>query len=221
VSLLIGTAFLLTLGRSWVRREYIGTYIIFFVASLAAAEYIFGLSDLFFQLLGKDRTFTDRTLVWQDCLQIHINPILGAGFESFWLGDRLKTMWAKWDWRPNEAHNGYLETYLNLGVLGVAILLALLLATFWKARRELLTNFHFGRYRVGFLFALLIYNWTEASFKALHPMWFVFYIIALDYPKTQTQTVAEPGAILVESPPLDELRDGGADPEMGFVRGNS
>jgi hypothetical protein len=28
-----------------------------------------------------------------------------------------------------------------------------------------------------------VYNWTEATFKALHPIWSVFYIIALDYPK--------------------------------------
>jgi O-antigen ligase len=190
VSCLISVTLLLALGIPGLRRENVGTYIICTVLVVGVAEYVFGISDLFFEVLGKDRTMTDRTKVWQDCLSIPINPIIGTGFESFWMGDRLDLMWQKWYWHPNEAHNGYLETYLNLGLIGLGILVALILATFWKARREYLFNFHFGRYRVAFLCALVVYNWTEASFKALHPMWFVFYIVALDYPKGEA--AAEP-----------------------------
>jgi O-antigen ligase len=183
VSCLIGVTLMLVISIPGFPRRNVGTCIIAAILVVAVAEYVFGISDLFFEVLGKDRTMTDRTKVWQDCLSIPINPILGTGFESFWLGDRLQTMWDKWYWHPNEAHNGYLETYLNLGIIGLFILIAMIWATFWKARRELLQNFHFGRFRVAFLCALVIYNWTEASFKALHPMWFVFYIVALDYPK--------------------------------------
>ncbi|MDR3378566.1 MAG: O-antigen ligase family protein, partial [Verrucomicrobiae bacterium] len=147
-----------------------------------------------FQLLGKSPTLTDRTLVWQDCLNIPINPVIGVGFESFWLGDRLTVLWAKWYWHPNEAHNGYLETYLNLGLLGLFILIAVLVAAFRKGRQEFLTNFHYGRFRIAFLIALIVYNWTEASFKALHPLWFVFYLIALEYPKSEPAPEPEPAA---------------------------
>jgi len=191
VSCLIGIALMVALGRPFVRKENVGTYIVVMVVFFAMAEYVFGVSDLFFQVLGKDRTLTDRTLVWRDCLSIHINPILGAGFESFWLGERQEIMNSKWNWHPNEAHNGYLETYLNLGVVGLFILIAMLLATFWKARYELLTNFSFGRFRVALFFSVLVYNWTESSFKALHPVWFVFYLIALDYPKNQAEPTRE------------------------------
>ncbi len=53
-----------------------------------------------------------------------INPILGAGFESFWLGDHIKpSNWAGWAFIPNEAHNAYLDTYLNLGLAGLFLLL--------------------------------------------------------------------------------------------------
>lgn len=37
---------------------------------------------------------------------------------------------------------------------------------------------------MGFLLAVVAYNWTEASFKGLNLVWFVFYIIAMDYPNT-------------------------------------
>ena len=66
-------------------------------------------------------------------------------------------------------------------MVGLILLIVLLIATFWKGRRELLTNFQFGRFRLGFLAAVVAYNWTEASFKNISAIWFVFYIIALDY----------------------------------------
>jgi len=61
-----------------------------------------------------------------------------------------------------------------------------------------LHNFEFARFRLGFLAAFVLYNWTEAAFKALHPVWFVFYIIAMDYPKAQL-------AVAEKSPENEDL----------------
>jgi exopolysaccharide production protein ExoQ len=97
------------------------------------------------------------------------------------LGERYQKLAESRWWQPNEAHNGYLETYLNLGLVGLILLIGLFIATFWKGRRELLTNFQFGRFRLGFLLAVIAYNWTEAAFKNISATWFVFFIIALDY----------------------------------------
>lgn len=215
VTCLLGITLILFMGLPFIRRENIGTYILLTVGLIAVAEYLFTISDFFFQAVGKDRTMTDRTLVWRDCLSIPINPILGTGFESFWLGDRQKIMNAKWFWHPNEAHNGYLETYLNLGIIGLFILIALILATFWKARRELLTNLNLGRFRVAFTVVIIVYNWTEASFKALHPMYFLFYLISLDYPQSVPEAAAEL-EVATEAPPLAALP--AARPAPGYVR---
>jgi hypothetical protein len=65
----------------------------------------------------------------------------------------------------------------------VLLLIGLFVATFWKIRAELFRNFEWGRYRLGFLAALVLYNWTEAAFKTLNPLWFAFYLIAIDYPR--------------------------------------
>jgi exopolysaccharide production protein ExoQ len=181
VSLLVCVLLVAILGLRFVDKRFIGTYLVISVLVLVAAEWAFGIYASAIQLLGKDATLTDRTLVWSELLKVKVNPLFGAGFESFWLGERYqKFAQAHW-WQPNQAHNGYLETYLNLGLVGLFLLIGLLIATFWKGRRELLRNFEFGRFRLGFLAAVVVYNWTEASFKALHPIWFVFYIIALDY----------------------------------------
>jgi len=185
VSLLLGALIVVLVGRRFVNKRLIGTYIIITVLALAAAESMFGIYDRTLQLLHRDPTLTERTMLWDDILKVKINPVLGVGFESFWLGERRQKLWDETRWQPSEAHNGYLETYLNLGLLGLLLLLGLLFATFQKIRPQLLTNFEFSRFRLGFLVAIIVYNWTESAFKGLHPVWFVFYIIALDYPKSR------------------------------------
>jgi O-antigen ligase len=181
VSLFVGMLIVVLLGLRVVDKKFIGTYLIVGVLALAAAEWAFGIYANMLQLLGKDPTLTDRTLLWTELLKVKINPLFGAGFESFWLGDRIRKFAESRWWEPNQAHNGYLETYLNLGLVGLILLVVLLIATFWKSRRELFRDFEFGRFRLGFLAAVVAYNWTEAAFKNISAIWFVFYIIALDY----------------------------------------
>lgn len=183
--LLVGAATFAILGTPLVNRRFVGTYIIVAVLVVAAAQMTFGAYDQAVALLGRNTTLTDRTAVWQDVLEMDSSPVLGAGFESFWLGDRLDRMWAKWWWHPIQAHNGYIETYLNLGWIGVVLLIGLLLATFRKGCRALVDDFALGRFRLGTLFAIIVYNYTEATFKAVHLVWTAFYLIAIDYAAEQ------------------------------------
>jgi exopolysaccharide production protein ExoQ len=198
VSLLLGVLVVTFVGLRSVDRRLIGTYLVVAVIVCVVAQWMFDAWAQFLHFLGKNETLTDRTEVWHDVLQIHINPLLGAGFESFWLGDRLKIMWEKWAFHPNQAHNGYLETYLNLGLIGLAILVGVLLAAYRKARAELLQNFELGRFRLGFVIAVIAYNWTEASFKAVSAIWFVFYLVAMDYPKPRLLPTVEDAEFDVE-----------------------
>ena len=100
---------------------------------------------------------------------------------------RLRKIGELYWWQANEAHNGYLETYLNLGLIGLFILVGWIVATFRKSRLEFLGNFEFGRFRLSYFAAAVIYNWTESGFRSLHPIWFVFFIIAMDYPRRQDE----------------------------------
>ena len=46
----------------------------------------------------------------------------------------------KYWWHPNQAHNGYYEQYLNLGILGLVTLAAMIVAGYRKARKEMLVD---------------------------------------------------------------------------------
>lgn len=187
-AMVLGMVTMSVVGLRIVNKRFIGTYVIVAILVAVGSELSFDVYAKVLEVLGRDPTLTDRTKVWADCLALVDNPILGAGFESFWLGARLETMWAKWAWRPNQAHSGYIETYLNLGAIGVFLLVAVIVSTFRKISIELLRNFDFARLRLGFLLAIVVYNYTEAAFKGVHLVWTVFYIIAIQYPRPAAST---------------------------------
>jgi exopolysaccharide production protein ExoQ len=186
--LIVGVFTVLFLGQRFVNKRLIGAYILAGAVIYFLADVAFGISSILINALGRDPTLTGRTEIWQQLLDFHTNPVVGVGFESFWLGKRLQRMAEIYWWHPNEAHNGYLEIYLSLGLIGLFILGGIFIATFWKIRFGLFRNFEWSRYRLGFLVAVILYNVTEASFKTLHPIWFVFYLIAMDYPRLRGRT---------------------------------
>jgi O-antigen ligase len=99
---------------------------------LATTALFFDAGGNMVEALGKDPSLTGRTQIWGMVLAMHTNPWIGTGFESFWLGPRLNQMRnALPNFPINEAHNGYLEIYLNLGWAGICFI-ALLLATAYK-----------------------------------------------------------------------------------------
>jgi O-antigen ligase len=205
-ALAMAVAMMLFLGLKFVNQRQLGFYLVFGVVVCALAEFFFGIHNWAIQALGRNSTLTGRTEIWQILLHWDINPILGVGFESFWMGDNLDKLGQLLPGAIlNEAHNGYLETYLNLGLLGVFLTIALLFATYFKAHRAFLDNFDFGRFRLAYLFAFIIYNWTEAAFRTHSFPFFMFFLIAIDYHASLLQKTSSSITIMSES---DEIMAG-------------
>lgn len=193
VSFFIAAALMVLLSLRWANPRYIGAYLLAAVFISVEAEEFFGIYSGMIHLLGKAPTLSGRTEIWQTLLQVKINPILGSGYESFWLGEHIQqSFWRGWAFVPNEAHNAYLDTYLNLGLAGLFLLLGWFFVIYRKARRDLIDGLNWGRFRLAFLVASLFYGWTEAAFRSIDPIFFVIFLIAMDYPKSQFATAAQP-----------------------------
>lgn len=142
-------------------------------------------------LMGRDMTLTGRTELWGQLYQMHTTPWFGTGFESFFLGDRLKELWAKYWWKPNQAHNGYFEIFLNLGWVGIVLFGYVLINGYKNVVNSLQTNPRLGRIKFAYLASALIYNITEAGVKVMHPAWIAFLLAATAIPdstKTRDHT---------------------------------
>ena len=149
-----------------------------FIHLLVAAVLAVSFSALFLNLgsglvenLGRDATLTGRTELWKQLFKMIVNPMFGAGFESFWLGQRLRTLWDTFPWRPNEAHNGYLEVLLNLGWAGLTLLGYIMLRGYRIAVKAVGSHFRAGNLRLAFFVAAAAYSFTEAGFRQLDPIW--------------------------------------------------
>lgn len=191
-SMIVGMITIWALGLRMVNKRHIGIYLVVGILAFAVAEPIFGIYANVVKSLGRNLTLTDRTDVWQEALKLQNNPIFGAGFESFWLGERLRALWTRFWWHPLQAHNGYIEAYLNLGLVGIVLLAGQIIGTFQKIRLDLLKRFEFGRLRMGFLLAMVVYNYTEAAFVAVSFVWTIFFLIAVDYPIVRTSRSKRP-----------------------------
>jgi exopolysaccharide production protein ExoQ len=132
--------------------------------------------------LGRDASLTGRTEIWEDVFRLHVNPWVGVGYESFWLGPRLDYFWKKYPFHPNEAHNGYIEIYLTIGLLGESLLVAQFVSGYRKAIRALRRKSAMASLQLAFIAVALLYNMTEAAFKVMHPVWIAFLFSAVTIP---------------------------------------
>jgi len=114
-------------------------------AVIAIMLMLVDIRSLVTSLLGRDTTFTGRTRVWSVLLNESVNPLFGVGSYSFWIGERADRLAAHFGSFINEAHNGYLDLYLNVGLVGVCLCAAILAAGLrdsaqgvrgWRARQR-------------------------------------------------------------------------------------
>src|SRR5437867_1509875 len=153
------------------------------IASFCLFGLFLGVGTDLVEAMGRDATLTGRTVLWEELLRIPTDPWFGSGFESFWLGERAKLLWRHHWWHPNQAHNGYLEVFLNLGWLGVALLSFVIARGYQNVVGALHRDPELGKLRLAFFVIALLYNLTEAAFKMMHPVWIIFLLAVTAVPE--------------------------------------
>lgn len=91
------------------------------------------ISGLLLDALGKDATLTGRTTLWQHALAlIPDHPILGIGYQAFWLQNDMnaESLWHAFHIESRSGfhfHSTWIETTVEIGLIGAGLLLALVL----------------------------------------------------------------------------------------------
>ena len=146
VTLVIGAA---CLGFVWLARRgpAMGVVTVFAaVTGLVALGFaLVFASDVFFALLGKDATFTGRTIIWESVLRlIHQRPWTGFGYGAIWTDTSRwgPLAWiVKWShFTPHHAHNSWLETWLGLGIGGLVVWSAYLIEVWGRTLWSVFTS---------------------------------------------------------------------------------
>lgn len=138
--------------------------------------------------LGRNPTLTGRTAIWEAVLPLAGNPLVGTGYESFWLGKRLEKFWSVNDGAfegIQEAHNGYLELFLNLGWIGMVLLALVILMGYPKVIATYRGDPDAGSLGIALFASEVVYNFTEAGFRMMFPLWIFFLLAIMGIPKNR------------------------------------
>jgi exopolysaccharide production protein ExoQ len=153
---------------------------IFLLALIAyiPADYFLDITEVVVRSAGRNMTLTGRTDVWAEIIRMNTAPILGAGYESFWLGERIAHLWQVFLWGPVQAHNGYLELYINLGMVGVVLVFGLMCFLCAHILRALKTERSNSPLAMCFFAIFIFYNMTEAAIRSCD-MFYALLVCAL------------------------------------------
>jgi exopolysaccharide production protein ExoQ len=127
------------------------------------------------QSLGRDASLTGRTEVWGTILKVANSPVLGEGYESFWIGQRFQEI-RRVAPGINQCHNGYLEVYVNLGLMGIFFIGTLIVAGYKHIMRTARTAPGIASLTLAYFVICVIYNFTESGAKMMSPVWISFLL---------------------------------------------
>lgn len=184
---IIGSIIILVLGFPSFKKNYHNfSHYIVVITVLILPIILLGFESFLsssLEVTGHAVTFWSRVKLWKVVLEIGTNPFWGVGYESFWLGERLEKIWGMYWWNPGQAHNGYLQVYLDLGILGLSIWAGVLFSSYRNIMRTLHFDYEFGRFQIALMAMFLVFNVTEAYLSLKSLLWFIFLLTILYYPQ--------------------------------------
>ena len=149
------------------------------LSGIGYAIYHFG--PLLLQTVGKDPTLNQRTIIWAAVWTAVTKRLLfGYGYCAFWTGldGPSNNIVLIAGWALRQAQDGFLDLWLQLGVFGVA----LVVAAFAVALRDIVRCFRGSRHRnyvrwsVIVLVCTFVYNIGESSLGLDRISWLLFLV---------------------------------------------
>ncbi len=130
--------------------------------------------------LGKDPDLTGRVPLWIVVTVMALQrPWLGYGFSAFWLPDEAYTsrIWRLLTWSAPQAHNGILELWLELGLIGSALFF--LVFAYYVTKALSFSRQNPGpaaTWPIAFLIFIFLANLTTAFFLQGNNIYFILYV---------------------------------------------
>jgi O-antigen ligase len=154
------------------------------IAALAVSAIgLYWASQNFEEILdffGKDVTLTGRLQLWILSTMMALqDPWLGHGYNAFWLGpgSPSERILAVVQWDAPHAHNGLLELWLELGLVGVVLFLAGFICYVGRAISFLRQNSApESIWPLCFLVFMFVSNLTESDFLGRNTIFWIVYV---------------------------------------------
>ncbi len=137
----------------------------------------------FLEGLGKDATLTGRVPLWELVdRQIADHLALGFGYQAFWTeaNPEAWVIWSKIQWLAPHAHNGYRDTMLSFGIIGMTLFALILLRAVRQGAILQCRDPQYGWLWLNvFTIMILVMNLTESIFLVQNDAIFVLFATAM------------------------------------------
>jgi len=161
---------------------------------LLVLDKTFHLSDMLVRALGRNPTLTGRTEIWRLVMEQNTDPLFGDGFYIFWDSEKGEAIIRALA-QIQSAHNGYLEVYLDGGMIALLLLGVLLLAGGKRAIDRWYKEMPLGRMALIFWLLAILYNFSESNYFRLAPLWFAFLLLTIECPRRMWRASGPPQAV--------------------------
>lgn len=128
-------------------------------------------------ILNRSPDLTERTVIWETVIPMQENMLFGHGFASFWLSPPARALGSSLD--ITSAHNGFLETYLNLGIVGLGLMIVVLLLALHRSTTLNHNRSPLGPFFLSILTASILYNFSESALNGFSSIGMLIWIISI------------------------------------------
>jgi len=180
----LGGSFVLATNHHWFKARPVRIHLLAMGLLLAGGlAILIGAQGSLIHAVGRQSNLSGRTEIWAAAIKAAPNPLIGAGYEDFWISPYAKNFSAQlvgW-WHPeglNEAHNGYIEVYLNLGCVGVGLIALILVTGYRRAVKAFRRNTRIGGLFLSYIIVAAVYSFSEAGFRMLDAIW-IFLLLSV------------------------------------------
>lgn len=129
-------------------------------------------------MIGRDLTFSDRITLWQFIFnEIKQHPILGIGYQAFWVVGSIKREMIidTFQFYPFGAHNGYLDLLNELGILGLSTIVIMIIRYFYF-NNQLRSHKILHIFVLSFLFLNLQESAILSPYSKINTIFIIFYL---------------------------------------------
>lgn len=163
----------------WRYTRSMPLYIIAIVLCAGFAIWFTSEAETVLGAMGKSVTLSGRTQLWEAVFtMIQQQPWLGYGYSAFWLGLQGYSAYVvEASWQATHAHNGLLDLWLDLGLLGVLVfilsfLTSLVKAVAWVRHAQTLEDF----WPLVYLTIMFLFNMTYSTILTRNDIFWIIYV---------------------------------------------
>jgi O-antigen ligase len=171
----------------------LGAALLAFATIAVGLIVIFGIPTIT-TLLDRDPTLTGRTELWAWAIGLNEDrSLLGSGYRTFWIDANTKYFFTSFAWDkygdddttgfhgPSHSHSGYVDTYLELGQVGIACLALLVVSALVLLRKTIASGAQEAALLFSVITAFMLVYATAANsiLQQSEDLWFLFILFYL------------------------------------------